>query len=84
MNEQDAEKMLEEEELTEELGIHRSNHREDADAHDDGIGSRNISRRTEATIPNLDLKKKTAKTGSKNATKSTTKTTFEDSVLTNV
>ena len=85
VDEQDAEKMLEEEELTEEeLGIHHSSHREDADAHDDGIGSRNISRRTESDDSELGFKEEDSENGIKNATKSTTKTTFEDSVLTNV
>ena len=85
VDEQDAEKMLEEEELTEdELGIHHSSHREDADAHDDGIGSSNISGRTESDDSELGFKEEDNENGMKNATKSTTKTTFEDSVLTNV
>merc|ERR1711970_1139538 len=85
VDEQDAEKMLEEEELTEdELGIHHSSHREDADAHDDGIGSSNNSGRTESDDSELGFKEEDNENGMKNATKSTTKTTFEDSVLTNV
>ena len=86
VDEQDAEKMQEEEELTEEeLGIHHNSHGED-EASNTGRIDKSSSKNIEDDGSELGFKEEDNESGMKNATsrKTTTTTTFEDSLLTNV
>ena len=86
VDEQDAEKMQEEEELTEEeLGIHHNSHGED-EASNAGRIDKSSSKNIEDDGSELGFKEEDNESGMKNATsrRKTTTTTFEDSLLTNV
>jgi len=88
VDEQDAEKMQEEEELTEEeLGIHHNNHGEDEESNTGSI-DKSSSKNIKDDGSELGFKEEDNESGMKNATSrrktTTTTTTFEDSLLTNV
>ena len=86
VDEQDAEKMQEEEELTEEeLGIHHNSHGED-EASNTGSIDKSSSKNIKDDGSELGFKEEDNESGMKNATsrRKTTTTTFEDSLLTNV
>ena len=85
VDEQDAEKMQEEEELIEEeLGIHHNSHGED-EASNTGSIDKSSSKNIKDDGSELGFKEEDNESGMKNATsRKTTTTTFEDSLLTNV
>ena len=85
VDEQDAEKMQEEEELTEEeLGIHHNNHGEDEESNTGSI-DKSSSKNIKDDGSELGFKEEDNESGMKNATsRRKTTTTFEDSLLTNV
>ncbi len=85
VDEQDAEKMQEEEELTEEeLGIHHNSHGED-EASNTGRIDKSSSKNIKDDGSELGFKEEDNESGMKNATsRRKTTTTFEDSLLTNV
>ena len=86
VDEQDAEKMQEEEELTEEeLGIHHNSHGEDEESNTGRI-DKSSSKNIKDDGSELGFKAEDNESGMKNATsrRKTTTTTFEDSLLTNV